>query len=147
MKYLCIAVGKKHDSDLKASIEEFEKRLSGYVSFEWNIIPSKDKDSESVSIAKIIKDGDVVILLDEHGEPFTNNKLAEVLDRISGSGIKRIVFIIGGAYGVSDELKHRANIIWSLSPLVFPHMIVRLLLVEQLYRTHNTLSGGKYHHE
>lgn len=147
MKITCITVGKKHDKLFAPAIAEYEKRLSAYVDFKFEYIPNaKNIAEESVAIMKRLQTADKVILLDGTGELISNKKLAGTLESFQGLGIKRLIFIIGGAYGVSEKLQRRSDKILSLSNLVYPHQIVRLILVEQLYRSFNIVAGGKYHH-
>ncbi len=155
MRILAVAVGKKHDGDISAAIEDYSKRLSRYVTFDWQILPpakgkmgaDETKRVEGAAIAAVIKDDDYVVLLDEVGTQLSSNELADILDTLDMQTTKRMVFIIGGAYGVTDELKRRADILWSLSKLVFPHQMVRLILAEQLYRANTIRRGEPYHHE
>ena len=151
MSYLILAIGPKHDPDLLASIESYEKRLQYWGGLVWNLLPYGSQDKtvarrvESDAMRAKLRDDDYVILLDERGTQLTSPALAAQLDSLRTSS-KRIVFIIGGAYGVDDFLRTRANLVWSLSPLVFPHQLVRLILVEQLYRAHTILDNHPYHH-
>lgn len=147
MKIVCISVGKKHDKNFAPVIAGYEKRLKKFCDFSWQIIPTSSVDIESSSIERTLKDDDFVILLDERGTQLDNRELAEKLEALQNSAIKRVAIIIGGAYGVNHQLITRANLSLSISNLVFPHQIVRLLVVEQLYRSYSILSGGKYHHE
>ncbi len=146
MKVLIISPGKAHDSTVKEGIAEYEKRLAKTLPIEWACPKPGDKDTEGEAILKLIKDGDYVALLDERGKDIDTPGLASMLDRQMQSGTKRLVLIIGGAFGVSSEVVQRANVTLKLSSLVFPHMLVRLIVAEQLYRAHSILSGGKYHH-
>jgi 23S rRNA (pseudouridine1915-N3)-methyltransferase len=104
------------------------------------------RQEESERILLRIKDGEYVVLLDERGENITSPALSA---RISDAQMeaRRIVVVIGGAYGVDERVHARANFIWSLSKLVFPHQLVRLILAEQLYRAQEIARGGGYHHE
>ena len=147
MKVTIISVGKAHDSSLKESILEYTKRTFSSLSTEWVIMPSSSIESEAKAILGILKKDDYVILLDEEGSQMTNMALAELMADKMNDSTRRMVFVIGGAYGVNKDIKERANYMWSLSKLVFPHMIVRLILIEQLYRSISILQGGKYHHE
>ena len=104
------------------------------------------RNEESQRILSKLRPTDTVILLDEMGTQFDSTALARTLDQLFTNG-KSVVFVIGGAYGVSDELRSRADTVWSLSPLVFPHQLVRLILIEQLYRAQSIANGGRYHHE
>lgn len=147
MKITVITVGKKHDPNLVLAINEYEKRLKPFCKFNWHIIPNSNKETESKAILKEIQPSDAVVLLDERGRPTSSEQLAKYIELSQNNAIKRAVVIIGGAYGVTPEVGHRANAIVSLSNLVFPHQIVRLLVVEQLYRAYSILAGGNYHHE
>ncbi len=145
MKLLVISPGKSHDDTVADGIAEYEKRLRKFA-VEWLFPTAGDKDNEAAGILKTIKDSDYVVLLDEHGKDINTPGFAKLLDTHLGQGTKRLVFVIGGAFGVSEDVKARANTTLKLSSLVFPHMLVRLILVEQLYRAGSILDGGKYHH-
>ncbi len=145
MKILIISPGKAHDDTVKDGINEYEKRLSAWP-IEWVHPKAGDKNTEGAAILKLTKDGDFAVLLDEHGRDMDTPAFAALIDKQLQTGTKRLVFIIGGAFGVSESVKERANTTIRLSSLVFPHMLVRLILAEQLYRAHSILSGGKYHH-
>jgi 23S rRNA (pseudouridine1915-N3)-methyltransferase len=147
MKLVIISPGKAHDRTLVDAIAEFEKRLDvRRFDVEWSLPAATDKAGEATAILKAIKDGDYVVLLDERGKDIDTPGLAKLLDIHLQQGTKRLVFIIGGAFGVDDAVKARANVTLKLSSLVFPHMLVRLILAEQLYRAQSILDGGKYHH-
>lgn len=146
MKVLIISPGKAHSQELKDAILEYETRLRTVLPIEWAFPPASDKETEADAILKLIKPDDVVVLLDERGKEIDSPGLATLLETSLNEGTKRLAFIIGGAFGVSDEVQSRANKVLSLSKLVFPHMLVRLILVEQLYRAWSIRTGGKYHH-
>lgn len=146
MKILIISPGKSHDETVLVGIEEYEKRLHRVWQLEWAHPRASDKDEEGNAILKLLKDGDKVVLLDERGRDIDTPEFAHFLDKEQQAATKRLVFVIGGAFGVSDEVKKRADTTIRLSALVFPHMLVRLILTEQIYRAHSVLSGGKYHH-
>ncbi len=155
MKITILAIGKKHDPKLKSSIEDYCSRLAHYTTLEWNLVeakisPSQSSDEirniESKELVKHISNEDIVILLDETGIQLSSPELANKLQTYMNRGTKRIVLVIGGAFGVTEDFKQRANFIWSLSKLVFPHQLVRLLLAEQLYRAYTILANEKYHH-
>ncbi len=155
MNFKIICVGKKHSIDLSSAIADYQSRLlkSGY-KISWQIIPSgfgeqaTVRSEESGRLLQYLKKDDFVILLDNTGQLSDNSQFSVVWRQImSNSQYKQVVFIIGGAYGVSDDLKDRANYVWSLSKLVFPHQLVRLILLEQLYRTHCILHQHPYHHQ
>ena len=147
-----IAIGKKHEKWVLNGIELFEKRLKKPFNLSWDILPhsnfveEKAREEETQRILAKIKPSDFVILLDERGKNISSPELAKMLSN-GFVNSQNFVIIIGGAFGVSEELRKRANFVWSLSKLVFPHQIVRLILVEQIYRAQEISSGGKYHHE
>lgn len=147
MKIVCLAVGKKHEAEFRAAIDMYQGRLSRYVDFNFQLIPASDKQDESAQILKTLKQSDFVILLDETGDLINNQQLNDKVKELQLKSFKRLVMIIGGAYGVDSSVNERADNIYALSRLVFPHQMVRLILVEQLYRTFNALAGGKYHHD
>ena len=147
-----IAIGKKHEKWVTSGIELFEKRLKKPFDLKWDILPhsnfaeEKAREEETQRILAKIKPSDFVILLDERGKNISSPELSKIL--MNGFvNSQNFVIVIGGAFGVADELRQRANFVWSLSKLVFPHQIVRLILVEQIYRAQEISSGGKYHHE
>lgn len=156
MKIQLWSVGKPHDPYVKAGIEDFTKRLGNYFSVQWQIIPAPKqaatmadialKKAEATSILQLIEKDDYLILLDERGKQFSSPELADILQKRANESTKRLIFLIGGAYGVDETVTQRANIAWSLSKLVFPHMLVRLILAEQLYRACTILRNEKYHH-
>lgn len=146
MKILIVSPGKAHDRTIVEGVAEYQKRLSSKFDLEWTFPQADQKDSEGERILKLIKKEDVVVLLDEHGKDTDTPAVAKMLEDNLNKATKRLVFIIGGAYGVSEEVKERANKVIKLSSLVFPHMLVRLILIEQLYRAQSILEGGKYHH-
>ena len=147
-----IAIGKKHEKWVLNGIELFEKRLKKPFNLSWDILPhsnfaeEKAREEETHRILVKIKPSDFVILLDELGKNISSPELAKMLSN-GFVNSQNFVIVIGGAFGVSEELRQRANFVWSLSKLVFPHQIVRLILVEQIYRAQEISSGGKYHHE
>ena len=147
-----IAIGKKHEKWVSSGIELFEKRLKKPFDLKWDILPhsnfaeEKAREEETQRILAKIKPSDFVILLDERGKNISSPELAKMLSN-GFVNSQNFVIVIGGAFGVSEELRKRANFVWSLSKLVFPHQIVRLILVEQIYRAQEISSGGKYHHE
>lgn len=145
-----ITIGKKHEPWVSAGIMRYEKRLRQPFDLDWVIIPHSSRSGnearrdESSVILNKITNSDYVILLDETGENIDSPALAKKINNIITTN--QIVCIIGGAYGVDERVKNRANFIWSLSKLVFPHMLVRLILTEQIYRAQEINRGGSYHH-
>ena len=150
MRITILSVGKKHNDWAKQGIEEFSKRLRQPFEIEFQLISSSKKpdrlqsiDEESARLLSSVKPTDFVILLDETGKNLSSD---EVLSMIIDNSTKQIVIIIGGAFGVNADLRERADFVWSLSKLVFPHQLVRLILVEQLYRAQEIYRGSGYHH-
>ena len=156
MKIYFWTIGKAHESFVKEGVEMFTKRIANYYSVEWTIIPnlknggnmepSIQKLKEGENLISLISKDDYVVLLDERGKSFTSEAFSKFLEQRAVESTKNLVFIIGGAFGVSDAVMQRANVKWSLSHLVFPHQIVRLLLAEQVYRACSIIKNEKYHH-
>jgi 23S rRNA (pseudouridine1915-N3)-methyltransferase len=156
MKIQCWSIGKNHESYVKEGIEDFTRRLSKYFPVEWNLMPTPKnagmlsemdlKKKEGETIIEWLKKDDYLVLLDERGQSFTSPQLADFLQTRANESTKTIVFLIGGVYGVDESVFKRANTVWSLSKLVFPHQLVRLILAEQLYRACTILRNEKYHH-
>jgi 23S rRNA (pseudouridine1915-N3)-methyltransferase len=147
MKLRVISVGKVSDAAGQTFQREFEKRLGKWTAIEWRLISHGNTiSSESRAILKQIRPSDYVILLDERGELMDNEDLAGELEKWLGSA-RQIVFVIGGAHGVDQTVRDRAERVLSFSKLVFPHQLMRILLLEQLYRTFSLRGGGKYHHK
>jgi 23S rRNA (pseudouridine1915-N3)-methyltransferase len=156
MKLQFWSIGKAHESYLKEAVEIFTKRISHYYPVEWNIIPVPKntamlnetdlKKKEGDSILNSLQKDDYLILLDERGKLIKSEELAKFIETRANESIKKMVFLIGGAFGVSDDVMKRANYKWSLSPLVFPHQLVRLILAEQVYRACTIIKNEKYHH-
>jgi len=147
-----IAIGKKHEEWVKLGLERYQKRLKQPWQLEWRLLPhsslqgTQARQEESTRISASLNDTDYVILLDEIGEQLTSPKLSKRLESLFANSTQ-VVIVIGGAYGVTSSLLVRANFVCSLSELVFPHQLVRLLLVEQLYRAQSIANGTPYHHE
>jgi 23S rRNA (pseudouridine1915-N3)-methyltransferase len=145
-----IAIGKKHETWLSEGIERYEKRLSTPFNLNWTLLQNSSQKGdvaikdESERILNKLKPDDFVILLDERGNMFDSPTLSKTLVTPLEQS-KNVVIIIGGAYGASEQVSSRADLVWSLSPLVFPHQLVRLILVEQLYRAHTIHQGLPYH--
>jgi 23S rRNA (pseudouridine1915-N3)-methyltransferase len=146
MKILVISVSK-NKTDFDDLRNEYMLRISKYFKVEEDILAPGDKKQESEKIISRIKTGDYVILLDENGSQIKSEEFAEFLENRMNDSVQRLVVIIGGAYGVSDEIKNRANYTLSLSKMVFPHNLAKLVLFEQLYRAVSILNNSSYHHE
>lgn len=156
MKIALLAAGKTRVSFVSEGLTFYGGRIQKY--FPWEIIETTDVKhisdvnamvkSEGERLLKAILPGDHLILLDEKGKQHTSLGFSDGVRRIIDSGsARRIVFVIAGAYGASEELKKRANDIWSLSGLTFPHQLVRLILAEQIYRAFSIMRNEPYHHE
>ena len=156
MKFQFWSVGKTHEPYVKEGIELFTKRISNYYPVEWNIIPMPKnaaslsetdlKKKEGEIISGLLQKDDYLVLLEETGKMLGSEELANFIQQRANESTKHVVFLIGGAYGVSDDIKKRANYTWSLSKLVFPHQLVRLILAEQVYRACSINRNEKYHH-
>lgn len=146
-----VAIGRKHEAWIVEGLERYQKRMKAPWNVEWVLLPHSAREGlqarqeESAVLLSRLKDDDFVILLDERGKLLDSPALSRQLEQVFPTG-KTPVLIIGGAYGVDDSLTARANLVWSLSPLVFPHQLVRLVLTEQLYRAQQIASGSPYHH-
>lgn len=148
MKLVILSVGKEKDEISDDIIRHFQTRILRYLPLEWIFIPhDSTKDKEGEKILSYLKKEDYVVLLDEKGKEIKSEGLAELVENRMVDSVRRMIFIIGGAYGVSEAVHERANYTWKLSSLVFPHMLVRVILLEQLYRAMTIIKGEKYHHE
>ncbi len=151
-----IAIGKTDSVSLQDLIKEYENRLKHYIKFELDIIPdiknvknlseTQQKEKEGELILKKLKATDVLILLDENGKHFGSVEFADFLQKKMNSGIKQLVLVIGGPYGFSDAIYTKAQAKISLSKMTFSHQMVRLFIIEQLYRAFTILKNEPYHH-
>lgn len=156
MKITLIVIGKTDNKHLIALMEDYTKRLKFYVPFEMDVIPDirnaknlseeLQKKAEGDELLKRIVPSDELILLDEKGKTYTSEKFADFLQKKMNSGLKNLVFVIGGPYGFSDEIYQRANGKISLSAMTFSHQMVRLFFIEQVYRAFTILRNEPYHH-
>lgn len=156
MKLSFWAVGKNNEAYVKMGVEDFTKRISNYFKVEWNIIPVPKNAGMMSELDLKMKEGEMVldwlekddylVTLDERGKQLDSAELAGFLEKRANERSRQIVFLIGGAYGLDKAVLDRANFIWSLSRLTFPHQLVRLLLAEQVYRACTILKNEKYHH-
>lgn len=157
MKITLVCIGKTRDSNIAQSIAGYSSRLTHYINFEFIALPDlkstsklteqQQKEKEGAMILSSIQPSDRVILLDERGRMLTSREFAVALDRQMGSGLKRLVFVIGGPYGFSQAVYDRADSKLSLSKMTFSHEMVRLFFVEQVYRAMTILRGEPYHHD
>lgn len=151
-----LAIGKTDNKNLQALIAEYEKRLGHYIKFNLDIIPdiknvknlseAQQKEKEGELILKKLSPTDVLILLDENGKQFTSVDFSNYLQKKMNAGIKQLVFVIGGPYGFSDTIYATAKGKISLSKMTFSHQMVRLFVVEQIYRGFTILRNEPYHH-
>jgi 23S rRNA (pseudouridine1915-N3)-methyltransferase len=147
-----IAIGKKHESWIQEGIERYQKRLKTPFNVEWILLPHSSleglsaRQEESGRILSRLDAYTYVILLDERGKMVDSPEFSKLLEAQINTS-QKIVLVIGGAYGVNEEIRNKASYTLSLSPLVFPHQLVRLLLVEQIYRAQEIAHGGAYHHD
>ena len=154
MKIQLLLVGKTSEAYLKEGIDIYLKRLSNYIPVSVDVVLiSSAKDSrkaiqeEGKNIQSKLSAGDFIIVLDEKGKEIGSKQFAVHFQKWMNQGIARIVFIIGGPFGISSELKEKANLILSVSKFTLTHQMVRLLLVEQIYRAMTILKNESYHHE
>jgi 23S rRNA (pseudouridine1915-N3)-methyltransferase len=156
MKIQLWSVGKANETYVNDGITDFTKRINKYFSTDWLIIPpvknaaslspNELKKAEAQAIMAQLNKDDYLILLDERGKQLSSVELSSFIQQRANESNKRLIFLIGGAFGVNEIIMERANHKWSLSKLVFPHMLVRLILAEQVYRACTILKNEKYHH-
>lgn len=157
MTITLLAIGKTDNSELNSLINDYTKRLGHYVKFNLEIIPdlkkvknlseAQQKEKEGELILKQIIKSDTLILLDENGKQFTSVEYSKYLQKHMNSGIKNLILVIGGPYGFSDAIYKRAQGKISLSKMTFSHQMVRLFVIEQLYRGFTILRNEPYHHQ
>lgn len=140
-----VAVGKKHESWIMDGLARYKKRLRAPFDVQWTLLPYSDLETESQVILSKLKSDEYVVLLDERGHNFNSVELSDKLATTFAN--KNVTLIIGGAYGVNADVQSRVDMIWSLSNLVFPHMLVRLILIEQVYRAQEIYHNRPYHHK
>ena len=156
MKIYFWSVGKAHEAYIKEGIEIFTKRISHYYPIEWKIFPSAKNASqlteeeikrlEGISLANSLQKEDILIALDENGNQWNSLELAGFIQKKANESSKNIIFLIGGAYGLHVDILKKSHQKWSLSKLVFPHQLVRLILAEQIYRACTINRNDKSHH-
>lgn len=157
MQTILLTVGKTKTPYIIEGIKEYQGRLKHYTSFSLVELPDvktsksmnagDQKVKEGMEILSRIQPSDYVILLDERGKQFTSVDFALYLEKLAGSGRKRLVFVIGGPYGFSEEIYKKADGKLSLSKMTFNHEMVRLFFIEQFYRAMTILRNEPYHHE
>lgn len=157
MKGVLIVVGKTTDKRFEAIVNEYVERICHYIPFAVEVIPElkntkglsqdEQKQREGELIQKSLQAGDYVVLLDEHGSERSSMDFAAWMQKKMSAGLKRLVFIVGGPYGFSEEVHKRGNEEVSLSKMTLSHQMVRMFFVEQIYRAMTILNGEPYHHE
>ena len=156
MKIHLILIGKTNQPFVRQGLDEFYGRLSHYFPFELEIIPDikntqhlpieQQKEKEGEMILRSFQPGDCIVLLDERGKEFTSEKFAEYIEKKTHTSIKRLVFVVGGAYGFSPGVYEAAHEKIALSKMTFSHQLIRLIFMEQLYRAMAILHNEPYHH-
>lgn len=157
MKIQLWAIGKNHEPYVKAGVDDFTKRISRYYPVEWTIIPTPKnsgmlsemdlKKKEGATILEWLSKDDYLVALDERGKQWSSEGLSQFIQSRANDSAKKLVFLIGGAFGLDEEVLKRADQRWSLSQLTLPHQLVRLVLAEQLYRACTIQRNEKYHHQ
>lgn len=156
MKIHLWSIGKNHEPYVKAGVEDFTKRIANYYPVQWNIIPQPKnagmmsemdlKKKEGETILELLNKTDHLVALDERGKQFNSERLAAFIQKRANESTRNLIFLVGGAFGLDEAVLKRADTTWSLSSLVFPHQLVRLIIAEQLYRACTILRNEKYHH-
>jgi 23S rRNA (pseudouridine1915-N3)-methyltransferase len=155
MKIECWSIGKTHDEYVNKGVEDFTARIRHYFPIEWLLLapkkinngnPEKWKAQEAELILAALRPEDYLVALHEKGKSLSSPELARFIQDRGNESIKRLVFLIGGAYGLDKTVLARAKFQLSLSALTFPHQLVRLIVAEQIYRACSILRNEKYHH-
>ncbi len=156
MKIEFWSIGKAHDPTIKDAIDDYTKRINKYAPVKWMILPVPKnagmlseadlKKLEGKMIMEWLEKDDVLIALDERGKEMSSEDLATFIIKRGNMGSRKLIFLIGGAFGIDAIVMQRADFTWSLSKLVFPHQLVRLILSEQIYRAYTIIKNEKYHH-
>ena len=157
MQLTLLVIGKTTNAHVQALVDEYAKRLTHYVPFNLDIIPElrntksltpeQQKAQEALLLRRYFQPGDYVVLFDEHGSERRSVDFAAWLEKRLSMGARRIVFVVGGPYGFDPSIHALAQEEISLSQMTFSHQLIRVLIVEQLYRAQSILRGEPYHHE
>lgn len=157
MKICLLVIGKTDAGYIREGIEEYEKRLKRYVPYEMKVLPDVknarnlsegvQKEKEGEMVLEQLLPTDRVVLLDEKGKEYSSVGFSGFISQVMLSGVKRLVFVIGGPYGFPEAVYQRADGLLSLSKMTFSHQMVRMIFAEQLYRAMTILKGEPYHHE
>jgi 23S rRNA (pseudouridine1915-N3)-methyltransferase len=152
MKIELWLIGKTSFSFVQEGIDEYQKRLQKWLKFEVVLlkdsklqIPEMVKKHEAEIVLKKLQESDILILLDERGEKYNSLKFSHHIEQIQQN--KKVIFLIGGAFGFDDSVYRRATQKISFSEMTFSHQIIRLMFMEQIYRAYSILNGQPYHHE
>ncbi|WP_299390524.1 23S rRNA (pseudouridine(1915)-N(3))-methyltransferase RlmH [uncultured Gelidibacter sp.] len=156
MQIKLLAIGKTDNKQLQTLIDDYQKRLGFYIKFDFEIIPDlkkvknlseeQQKQKEGELILAKLNPTDVLILLDENGKQYDSVGFSDYLQKHMNSGVKQVVFVIGGPYGFSQDVYNKSNGKISLSKMTFSHQMIRLFMIEQLYRAFTILRNEPYHH-
>lgn len=157
MKIKLLAIGKTDNKNLIALIDEYQNRLKHYIKFELEIIPDikniknlsevQQKEKEGELILSKLQNTDQLVLLDDKGNAYSSIQFSQYLQKKMNSGVKQLVLVIGGPYGFSEAVYKKSSGKVSLSKMTFSHQMIRLFVVEQLYRGFTILKNEPYHHE
>lgn len=157
MEITLIVIGKTNAKYLIEGLDEYTRRLKHYITYNINILPDikntknlteeQQKETEGKLILNALKPGDFLVLLDERGKEFSSMQFSDYLQRKMNSGLRRLVFVVGGPYGFSKDVYNKADEKLSLSKMTFSHEMIRLFFTEQIYRAITIIRGEPYHHE
>lgn len=157
MKISLICIGKTDDKFIQEGVDKYLKRLKHYINFNIVVIPdvknvknmsqTQQMEKEAELFLKQLGNGDMLILLDEHGKELRSIEFADYLEHKMVTSVQHMIFLIGGPYGFADAIKSRSNHSISLSKMTFSHQMIRLFFVEQVYRAFSIMKGEPYHHE
>jgi len=148
-----VMVGKNTRGPVQDAFDEYVQRLGRMATLEQVVVPEAGRGdpayqqrTEGERLLNVLKAGDRVVALDERGKALTSVGFANQLGKWRDQGVRQVVFIVGGPYGLSDAVRERADLVLALSAMTFPHQLVRLIFAEQLYRAFSILQGSPYHH-
>ena len=157
MKIILLSIGKTDNPLFSQIIEGYRKRINFYIRFDIHSLPDlknarnlsekEQKKQEGEKLLKWLQSSDHVVLLDDKGKQYSSIEFSGYLEKKSFTAARRLIFMVGGPYGFSDEVYERANETMSLSKMTFTHQMVRMIFVEQLYRAMTILQNEPYHHE
>ncbi len=157
MKIKLLVVGKTDDKRIQSLIDDYTNRLKHYIPFDLEVIPDiknvkklsmdQQKTKEGELILSKVSPSDRLILLDEKGKEFSSMNFSKYIQKHMNSGVKQVIFVVGGPYGFSKEVYSKAQGKISLSQMTFSHQMIRLFFVEQIYRAFTILKNEPYHHE